>query len=1332
MSHGTHEWHSQVIERIRKLNKDKGFSVAIMLDTEGSEVHTMELAEPLKAEIGDEFVFTVRDPSTCSGPVISVSYQSFIEDIMPGDHIIVDGGMVAFEVVNKFGPDATCRVIDPGLILSRANLTFRRSGHTLRASNSMLPVISAKDWLDIDFGIRNSVDFIAISFVKNADVITNLKSYVQSRANKQIEVVAKIESYDSVPNLPEIVDASDGVMVARGDLGAQIPLEDVPSVQKEIVVRCRQMGKPVIVASQLLQSMHELPTPTRAEVSDIADVVRQRADALMLCGETAVGRYPQKSMEVLRTVAARVEEWVRQDKHGQVALKSIGSTQQARILEEVCGSAAMMANNLKASAIFVFTRKGIMANLVSRCRPDCPVYAFTDSQEVRQRMNLRWGVSPFRVDFTENPEDNVTRTFKLLKRRELVKSGDTVVILSDLREKDQPSIDAIRSVQLSQRVHNNRDSTPWSPAEQQAFILANYLWYMEYTKIALLVGSKSEAAAAGFKRELLLGPGRQLLQRWLPEVAAAAKLNPRAEQSAKALVDDYVKGSVTLDQLLLGMVGIAGRDAVVRSVDLSDFGVKGNSALPLSPRKVDSLLRSTLPLKGLFYDAIWPHLEGAGWVKEGSGRSSSVIFYPPSPAPCAAGGGGSARRSRAEDGIDTIKGVLEYLQSHPEQLPREAALQQQQHPERLPSPAEALAKPAAAVDLLQKPVKQCANCKTTSTPLWRKDRQLDMLLCNACGCWYKQHGRHRPVHLTLEPQRAVSRQGNSAALEPALVAASAAEQRPSSLVGHIDPEESDRDISRPGRRQRSPHKAALLAAGGVESDLSEQSEDDGVRRRSVRAPQRQRAGSVEGAAGHGGGCGGLQAALELLYDSEAGSDVSSVLPLEEADAERLRAELINRLLLGEQAIPADFEGAVEGLKSLKQARLTDPVTGLSWGVVRVYADPSTTQQTLPYAKRSQSPAPSVVAGKPEQQHGVAVGIKPPAKPAEGKPGQVCVNCGTTQTPLWRRDRETGLTRCNACGIFLKTHGRERPAGTSRFRQYTGPTPNRGSRGKRSAASGAGGGGGKRGSTPSPAKRRAAYREEYSDSEEEEMEAEEEEAKLGGMSDSEVEGVSDADCEELSGETGPRAGRGKASRVSGRRSASAAPAPALQVYTQAPSPAPVDLPVLPTAGLGSSMRSKAGRAAPAPCISLFKPSKSSSPPGEAFHLAPPVLVTGTALAPPPAAPAELLAHSSLTAAALRQFLEQHPQPKVSCVSTPAASDASAYSAAAAAATGPRGPSPVPALGWAGLLAPAPPAPPLAPLVGLPPVPPLPAWGSSLPPVPPAVPLRAAAARTRGSR
>lgn len=448
MAHGNHEWHTQVIERIHKLNKDKGFSVAVMMDTEGSEVHTMSLPSPLKAESGDELTFTVRDPASCSANTIGVSYDSFIEDIQPGDEVVVDGGMVTLEVVQKFGPDAICRVIDPGLILSRANLTFRRGGTTLRASNSMLPVISAKDWLDIDFGIRMGVDFIAVSFVKTADVIKNLKSYVASRATKGIEIVAKVESFDSVPNLPDIVDASDGVMVARSDLGAQIPLEDVPSVQKEIVLRCRQAGKPVIVASQLLQSMHELPTPTRAEVSDIADVVRQRADALMLCGESAVGQHPIKSMEVLRTVATRVEEWVRQDKYGQIALPEMSSSVQGRILEEVCGSAAMMANNLKAKAIFVFTRKGIMANLVSRCRPDCPIFAFTDTQEVRRRLNLRWGVMPFRLNFLDNPEDNIARTFKLLKRRGMIDSGDLVVVLSDLREPQQPSIDAIRSVQV--------------------------------------------------------------------------------------------------------------------------------------------------------------------------------------------------------------------------------------------------------------------------------------------------------------------------------------------------------------------------------------------------------------------------------------------------------------------------------------------------------------------------------------------------------------------------------------------------------------------------------------------------------------------------------------------------------------------------------------------------------------------------------------------------------------------------------------------------------------------------------------------------------------------
>lgn len=446
MSHGDHEWHKTVINRIRKLNKDNGYSVAIMMDTEGSEVHLNELKQPQKAEAGEEFVLTIRNPAVIEGKKgLGVSYEAFVDDVQVGDHVVVDGGMVTLDVLEKAGPDVRCQVADPGIILSRANLTFRRNGTIVRARNSMLPVLSSKDWLDIDFAIQMDVDFIAVSFVKTADVINNLKSYLSSRSSKVIEIVAKIESHDSVPNAQDIIEASDAVMIARGDLGAQIPLEDVPSVQKEIVMRCRQQGKPVIVASHLLQSMIEYPTPTRAEVADISDVVRQRADALMLSGESAAGAYPDKAVAVLRAVSGRIEEWCRQEKYGQIVLPNLAPGADGRVSEELCASASVMANALGASAIFVYTRRGYMANFLSRCRPDCPIFAFTDQQDVRQRMNLRWGVMPFRLDFSANPEENVDTTFKLLKRRDLVKEGELVIVVSDIRPDDQS---VVRSVQI--------------------------------------------------------------------------------------------------------------------------------------------------------------------------------------------------------------------------------------------------------------------------------------------------------------------------------------------------------------------------------------------------------------------------------------------------------------------------------------------------------------------------------------------------------------------------------------------------------------------------------------------------------------------------------------------------------------------------------------------------------------------------------------------------------------------------------------------------------------------------------------------------------------------
>ncbi|KAJ8427739.1 hypothetical protein Cgig2_021066 [Carnegiea gigantea] len=295
------------------------------------------------------------------------------------------------------------------------------------------------DWLDIDFAIAEGVDFIAISFVKSAEVINHLKSYIAARSrDSDIAVIAKIESIDSLKNLEDIIQASDGAMVARGDLGAQIPLEQVPSIQQKIVQLCRDLNRPVIVASQLLESMIEYPTPTRAEVADVSEAVRQRADALMLSGESAMGQYPEKALAVLRNVSLRIEKWWRDEKRFEVMeLPEIASSFSDSVSEEICNCAAKMANNLEVDAIFVYTKTGHMASLLSRCRPDCPIFAFTTTPSVRRRLNLQWGLIPFRLSFSDDMESNLNKTFALLKARGMIKTGDLVISVSDMLQSIQ-------------------------------------------------------------------------------------------------------------------------------------------------------------------------------------------------------------------------------------------------------------------------------------------------------------------------------------------------------------------------------------------------------------------------------------------------------------------------------------------------------------------------------------------------------------------------------------------------------------------------------------------------------------------------------------------------------------------------------------------------------------------------------------------------------------------------------------------------------------------------------------------------------------------------------
>ncbi|GJN23779.1 hypothetical protein PR202_gb11458 [Eleusine coracana subsp. coracana] len=292
--------------------------------------------------------------------------------------------------------------------------------------------VKAEDWADIEFGIAEGVDCIALSFVKDANDIKHLKAYLSRRSLEHIKIFAKIESLESLKNLKDIIEASDGVMVARGDLGVQIPLEQIPAIQESIVKLCRHLNKPLIVASQLLESMVEYPTPTRAEVADVSEAVRQYADAVMISAESAIGAYPQKALAVLRAASERMESWSREENMQKLLFQhQLAIALPDQISEQICNSAVEMANNLAVDAIFVYTKHGHMASLLSRNRPNPPIFAFTDNTNSRKSMNFYWGVIPLQVPLSNDMEDNFKTTISLMKSKGSAKSGDTVLVVSD-------------------------------------------------------------------------------------------------------------------------------------------------------------------------------------------------------------------------------------------------------------------------------------------------------------------------------------------------------------------------------------------------------------------------------------------------------------------------------------------------------------------------------------------------------------------------------------------------------------------------------------------------------------------------------------------------------------------------------------------------------------------------------------------------------------------------------------------------------------------------------------------------------------------------------------
>lgn len=417
MSHGDYAWHQNIIKAIKTINSKGVYSIALMLDTKGPEIRTGDVKTDIVLNKGDEFTFTIKREAQYPPNCTEINYDGFIQDVKVGDTILIDTGMLSFKVKKKTKTEVICECIDGG------TLSSRRHVH-IKGKSANLPSITRKDWEDIDFGIKEGVDFIALSFTKDSKSIKKLKSYLEKK-NVPIDVIAKIESKEALDHLTEIIEESDGAMVARGDLGGEIPIEEVPLAQEKIIETCIIKRKPVIVATHLLESMIVNPTPTRAEVADTALAVKQFSDSIMLSGETATGNYPYRAVSIMASVATRIEK-------SQLENNFLLSEASKDSRYELTRNACIMANNLNADAIVVFTRRGLTAALVSHFRPRPSIFAFTNMPSVRRRLNLYWGVYPYRIEFSSDPEKTIQRAIEALKSKELIKKGDRIVIVSDI------------------------------------------------------------------------------------------------------------------------------------------------------------------------------------------------------------------------------------------------------------------------------------------------------------------------------------------------------------------------------------------------------------------------------------------------------------------------------------------------------------------------------------------------------------------------------------------------------------------------------------------------------------------------------------------------------------------------------------------------------------------------------------------------------------------------------------------------------------------------------------------------------------------------------------
>ena len=416
-SHGSYEEHAERIALVRQVSEQLCIPVALMLDTKGPEIRTGLLKDGKKVSLeqGKEFTLYTEeregDETGCS-----ITYQQLVYDVRKGDTILIDDGLIGLEVQRVSADKIEC-------IIKNGGELGERKGVNVPNVKIHLPGVTQKDREDILFGIEQGVDYIAASFVRNSDCIMDIREILEDNHGRDIGIIAKIENAEGVENIDEILDAADGIMVARGDLGVEIPADQVPHIQKKIIHKCNRKCKPVVTATQMLDSMIRNPRPTRAEAGDVANAIYDGSDAIMLSGETAMGKYPVEAVRMMAKIAETTEAHLDYSN-----LQKLNKKQRKKDISMAVGFASVStAEILKASCLVVPTMTGYTARMISSLRPKTPIYAISPSEQAVRRMQLYWGVYAMPGETEDSTRHMITNSMKIILRRKLIKKGELAV-----------------------------------------------------------------------------------------------------------------------------------------------------------------------------------------------------------------------------------------------------------------------------------------------------------------------------------------------------------------------------------------------------------------------------------------------------------------------------------------------------------------------------------------------------------------------------------------------------------------------------------------------------------------------------------------------------------------------------------------------------------------------------------------------------------------------------------------------------------------------------------------------------------------------------------------